>query len=71
VALAVGLAFGLGGRDVASRVTESWYANGQAAAQRVRTNAEGQERRQGRGTSQATAATAGTAAPAGTTLREP
>ena len=35
VALAVGLAFGLGGRDVAARITEGWYASGQQAAQRV------------------------------------
>jgi Mechanosensitive ion channel, conserved TM helix len=35
VALALGLAFGLGGRDVAARITESWYASGQQAAQRV------------------------------------
>ena len=44
VALAVGLAFGLGGRDVASRMTESWYQNGQVAAQRVRSYAEEKER---------------------------
>jgi hypothetical protein len=35
VALALGLAFGLGGRDVAARITEGWYASGQQAAQRV------------------------------------
>jgi hypothetical protein len=35
VALAVGLAFGLGGRDVAARITEGWYASGQQAAQKV------------------------------------
>ncbi len=46
VALAVGLAFGLGGRDAAARITESWYANGQVAAERVRTYTEGKERRQ-------------------------
>ncbi len=47
VALAVGLAFGLGGRDVAARMTESWYARGQEAsvkigryAQRHQTDAE-------------------------------
>ena len=40
LALAFGLAFGLGGRDVASRITESWYAGSQAAAERVRQAAE-------------------------------
>jgi hypothetical protein len=39
IALAFGLAFGLGGRDVAARVTESWYASTQAAAEKVRTAA--------------------------------
>jgi hypothetical protein len=42
VALAFGLAFGLGGRDVAARVTESWYASSQAAAEKVRLAAESQ-----------------------------
>ena len=40
LALAFGLAFGLGGRDVAARVTEAWYAGSQAAAERVRQAAE-------------------------------
>jgi hypothetical protein len=40
LALAFGLAFGLGGRDVAGRITESWYAGSQAAAERVRQAAE-------------------------------
>jgi hypothetical protein len=35
VSLAVGLAFGLGGRDVAARVTEQWYEASQATAARV------------------------------------
>jgi hypothetical protein len=39
VALAFGLAFGLGGRDVAARIAEGWYASGQQAAQRMRTAA--------------------------------
>ena len=42
LALAFGLAFGLGGRDVASRVTEDWYRGTQAAAERVRMAAEAQ-----------------------------
>ncbi|HEX3264328.1 MAG TPA: mechanosensitive ion channel [Candidatus Limnocylindrales bacterium] len=36
VSLAFGLAFGLGGRDVAGRITERWYASSQAAAEKVR-----------------------------------
>ena len=43
LALAFGLAFGLGGRDVAARITESWYAGSQAAAERVRQAAEDSE----------------------------
>jgi hypothetical protein len=35
VALAFGLAFGLGGRDVAARIAEGWYTSGQQAAQRM------------------------------------
>jgi len=34
VALAVGLAFGLGGRDVASEVTRSWYEKGREVTDR-------------------------------------
>jgi mechanosensitive ion channel-like protein len=40
VALAFGLAFGLGGRDVAARMTEQWYASSQQAATRVQTAAK-------------------------------
>ena len=36
VALAFGLAFGLGGRDVAARITEEWYESSKATAARVR-----------------------------------
>ena len=36
VALAFGLAFGLGGRDVAAKITEEWYASSQETAARVR-----------------------------------
>lgn len=35
VALAFGLAFGLGGRDVAAQLTQSWYESSQATARRV------------------------------------
>ncbi len=40
LALAFGLAFGLGGRDVAARITDGWYAGTQAAAEKVRAAAE-------------------------------
>ena len=36
LALAFGLAFGLGGRDVAGQLTQSWYEQSQATAARVR-----------------------------------
>lgn len=32
IALALGLAFGLGGRDVAARITQRWYENGKRMA---------------------------------------
>jgi len=32
VALALGLAFGLGGRDTAARIVSGWYERGQQAA---------------------------------------
>jgi hypothetical protein len=35
IALAAGLAFGLGGRDTASRMWQSWYARGQEVAPRL------------------------------------
>ena len=60
VALAVGLAFGLGGRDVAARLTEGWYTSGQDATRRVRQYAEA---RSARGAAPATSAPAGTSAP--------
>jgi hypothetical protein len=40
LALAFGLAFGLGGRDVAGQITQRWYADTQAAAEKVRVAAE-------------------------------
>lgn len=39
VAIAVGLAFGLGGRDVAAEITRSWYVEMQSAADKVRESA--------------------------------
>lgn len=41
VALAFGLAFGLGGRDVAAQLTQRWYEQSQDAAARVKAHAEG------------------------------
>jgi hypothetical protein len=40
LALAFGLAFGLGGRDVAGQITEKWYASSQETAARVRAKAD-------------------------------
>ncbi len=54
VALAVGLAFGLGGRDVAARMAEGWYASGQEASRRVRQYAESKSAATGPATSPAT-----------------
>ena len=36
LAIAIGLAFGLGGRDVAAEITRGWYEDMQAAASKVR-----------------------------------
>ena len=36
LALAFGLAFGLGGRDVAAQLTQSWYEQSQVTAARLR-----------------------------------
>jgi hypothetical protein len=35
LALAIGLAFGLGGKETAGKIVEDWYAKGKAAAPRV------------------------------------
>lgn len=40
LALAFGLAFGLGGRDVAAQLTQQWYQASQNAAQKVRAASE-------------------------------
>jgi hypothetical protein len=42
LALAFGLAFGLGGRDVAAQLTQQWYQASQSAATRVRAASETQ-----------------------------
>ena len=41
VSLAFGLAFGLGGRDVAAELTRSWYEQSQETAAKVRAHTEG------------------------------
>src|SRR5215813_11624577 len=41
VALALGLAFGLGGREVAAQITQSWYNKGASLADRIRQQSEG------------------------------
>ena len=71
VALAVGLAFGLGGREVAARVTESWYQNGQAAAQRVRSYAEEKERREAQTSAGSATVSAGAATPTSAPATKP
>jgi len=65
VALALGLAFGLGGRDVAARLTQSWYERGQEASERVMRY---QRQKDSGGERQATS-TGASAAPAGTRLK--
>jgi hypothetical protein len=41
LALAFGLAFGLGGREVASKITQSWYNKGADLADKIRQRSEG------------------------------
>ena len=41
LALALGLAFGLGGREVAAQITRSWYDKYQSLADKVRQRSEG------------------------------
>jgi hypothetical protein len=41
VALALGLAFGLGGREVAAQITRSWYNKGMDLADKIRQRSEG------------------------------
>jgi len=44
LALAVGLAFGLGGRDTAGQIVQSWYNRGRAARPKIERAAENVER---------------------------
>ena len=41
LALALGLAFGLGGREVAAQITRSWYNKGMDLADKIRQRSEG------------------------------
>jgi len=43
LALAIGLAFGLGGRDVAAELTRKWYESSQQTAERVAAASESEE----------------------------
>jgi hypothetical protein len=44
VALAFGLAFGLGGREVAAEITRDWYTSSQSAAQKVQSETQSASR---------------------------
>jgi uncharacterized oligopeptide transporter (OPT) family protein len=44
IALAAGLAFGLGNRDLAGEITRRWYDEGRARRERARQAAQGRER---------------------------
>jgi hypothetical protein len=41
MALAIGLAFGLGGREVAAQITRSWYEKGATLAEKIKQRSEG------------------------------
>lgn len=45
LALAIGLAFGLGGRDTAGQIVQNWYRRGQAARPKMERAAESMERK--------------------------
>jgi Conserved TM helix len=45
IALALGLAFGLGGRDTAAMIVRNWYASGQQAAPRLSQAADAVQRK--------------------------
>ena len=45
LALAIGLAFGLGGRDTAGQIVQNWYRRGQSARPKIERAAEDVERR--------------------------
>jgi hypothetical protein len=64
LAIAFGLAFGLGGRDVAQELTRSWYESSVATADRVKARME-----TGEASAQSAAATASTSSAASTASR--
>ena len=69
LALAFGLAFGLGGQQVAQQLTQGWYASGQAASQRLAEYAERKEADRSRIEAAGEPAADTTARPAGDTAR--
>ena len=70
MALAFGLAFGLGGRDVASEITRSWYESSQSAAEKVRAKVEESDATAGRPEPE-TAARSASATPGATSASTP
>ena len=70
LALALGLAFGLGGRDTAGQIVASWYQKGQQAAPKLGQAADAAER-QAQGQAQRTPAPVVGAPPTHTVLAEP
>ncbi len=64
VALALGLAFGLGGQQTAGRITQGWYESGQAASEKVARYAERKQAQQR--TSGASSSSTSGGSPAGT-----
>jgi hypothetical protein len=69
IALAFGLAFGLGGQQVAEKITQGWYTSGQAASQKLAQYAERKEADQSRVETAGAPATDATARPARDTAR--
>ena len=67
LALAVGLAFGLGGRDTAAQMVSSWYRQGQSAAPKMAQAAEAakQQAQPGAQSAGASSASSGSYAPPG------
>jgi hypothetical protein len=60
LALALGLAFGLGGRDTAGQIVDNWYRRGQAARPKLERAAENLERNVERNVERGTTTTRGT-----------
>ena len=62
IALALGLAFGLGGRETASRMWQSWYSQGQQVSRQVSDRASSSPQMEARGASSEVTAPRTTAA---------